>query len=164
MPGGKRPKPGSSPKGGDLAEAMRMATRAVHMHMQVPIRKTGLTNAEYWVLHWVDQFGPMHSGNLAERLNIRLPTLTTVVDKLVGEGLLERARDAKDRRVVILGCTNKGRRLLAGVAKVAARLVADASKGVPEVDRRTAATVLLAIAMNLQGKAHQPLPKLKNRS
>lgn len=164
MVGGRRAKAGSSHEGGDLAEAMRMATRAVHMHMQAPIRKTGLTNAEYWVLHWVDQFGPLHSGNLAERLNVRLPTLTTVVDKLVGEGLLERARDPKDRRVVVLGCTAKGRRLLAGVAKVAARLVAEASRGVPEVDRRTAATVLLAVAMNLQGKAHHPIAKLKNRS
>ena len=164
MRGGKGLKSAPQARGAGLAEAMRMATRAVHMHMQGPIRKTGLTNAEYWVLHWVDHFGPMHSGNLAERLNVRLPTLTSVVDKLVGQGLLERTRDPTDRRVVVLGCTPKGRRLLAGVARVASRLVAEASRGVPEVDRRTAATVLLAIAMNLQGKAHQPLPKLKNRS
>ena len=159
-----RSKNKSAQQGASLAEAMRMATRALHLHMQAPIRKTGLTNAEYWVLHWVDQFGPMHSGILAERLNVRSPTLTSVVDKLVAEGLLKRERDAKDRRVVVLGCTPKGRKLLVGVAKKGAQLIAQASQGVPEEDRHKAATVLLAIAINLGAKAPQNLRKIKTRS
>ncbi|MDA8218558.1 MAG: MarR family transcriptional regulator [Dehalococcoidales bacterium] len=49
---------------------------------------------------------------LARTLGMTLPTLTGVVDRLVGQGLVCRRDDPRDRRVVLLYPTKEGTALL----------------------------------------------------
>ncbi len=45
----------------------------------------------------------------------RDPDVTRLVDRLEKRGLVERSRDARDRRIVLLRITAEGLRLLAGL-------------------------------------------------
>jgi len=45
---------------------------------------------------------------LAENIGAKLPSMTMMIDNLAEEGLVERARDDKDRRKVIVRLTEKG--------------------------------------------------------
>lgn len=48
---------------------------------------------------------------LADNIGAKLPSMTMMIDNLAEEGLVERARDEKDRRKVIVRLTDKGRRI-----------------------------------------------------
>src|SRR5437870_4316111 len=56
---------------------------------------------------------------LAERMDIEGPTLVRHLDRLEKEGLIERRRDPRDRRVTRITVTPAGHRLLEALRKVA---------------------------------------------
>lgn len=67
--------------------------------------------------------GPLTLGELARAEQVRPPTVTRVVGRLVAAGLARRTRDRADRRVIRLSATAKGRRILmAGRARRVSRL------------------------------------------
>ncbi len=53
--------------------------------------------------------GPERMGNLAGHLNTSMSSATSMIDRLVDKGLVERAPDASDRRVVTCQLTSRGR-------------------------------------------------------
>jgi DNA-binding MarR family transcriptional regulator len=53
--------------------------------------------------------GPTTMSRLAEALDVSLPNVTGLVDRMVENGLVERGRDDGDRRVVTVFATDAGR-------------------------------------------------------
>jgi len=53
---------------------------------------------------------------LAEAMDVSQASATGIVDRMEQRGLVERGRDAEDRRVVRVAITDEGRRLVAGMA------------------------------------------------
>jgi DNA-binding MarR family transcriptional regulator len=70
---------------------------------------------------------------IAERLLTRVPDITRLVDGLEGEGLVARKRCTEDRRVVYVGLTSKGLKLVdeldAPLAEVNRNLLCHLSDG-----------------------------------
>ena len=60
--------------------------------------------------------GPIPMRGLAESLDVSQASATGIVDRMEQRGLLERQRDAEDRRVVKVAISDEGRRLIAGMA------------------------------------------------
>ena len=63
-------------------------------------------------LHTLDAIGPYEARAMSEtaiRLGITTGTLTVAVDRLVRKGYVERNRDTKDRRVVRIHLTRRGK-------------------------------------------------------
>ena len=54
------------------------------------------------VLTLLEATGPMSMGRLAEALDISVASITGVIDRMEARGLVERRRDAEDRRVVLV--------------------------------------------------------------
>lgn len=71
-----------------------------------------LTMAQLRVLFRLRNRGPLTSGALASQLGVTLPTVTSVVDRLVARGLVERRDDPEDRRRVILAIAPDGQALV----------------------------------------------------
>lgn len=59
-----------------------------------------------------DNVVPLKMSDVAKKLNVTLPTVTQIVDKLVSIELLERVRDEEDRRLVMVSITEKGKVLI----------------------------------------------------
>ncbi|MFB9235185.1 MarR family winged helix-turn-helix transcriptional regulator [Plantactinospora siamensis] len=70
----------------------------------------GLTPAGMHVLFTLAHSGELGHREIAERCFVRPATLTGIVDTLERRGLVERRRDAADRRTVRLALTADGRR------------------------------------------------------
>jgi DNA-binding MarR family transcriptional regulator len=68
------------------------------------------------VLGLLDESGPLPMRSLAEALDVSQASATGIVDRMEQRGLVERRRDADDRRVVRAAITDEGRRLIAGMA------------------------------------------------
>ncbi len=63
-------------------------------------------------LHTIESIGPYEAramSETAQRLGITTGTLTVAIDRLVRKGYVERHRDTKDRRVVRIHLTRKGK-------------------------------------------------------
>ena len=56
---------------------------------------------------------PITMKDLANNCMVKLPNMTTMVDSLVDDGLVERKRDPSDRRKVIVCLTPKGKKIRA---------------------------------------------------
>lgn len=53
--------------------------------------------------------GPMRMRGIATRLGVEMPSATTMIDRLVAKGLVERRQDPGDRRAVVCSVTPAGR-------------------------------------------------------
>ena len=63
-------------------------------------------------------------GELAEKLSVRSPTVTGLTNRLIKQRLIERLSDPGDRRIVRIGLTKDGRRVL-GEIETASRAYLD---------------------------------------
>jgi len=58
---------------------------------------------------------PLAAGDIADRMIARDPDVTRLVDRLSRRGLVTRVRSRRDRRVVEVGITDKGKQILRGL-------------------------------------------------
>ncbi len=88
-------------------------------------KANGLSHATYNVLRILRGMSrqgdkapaKVRSSDIAKWLVSAVPDLTRLVDRLVGEGFVERTRCEEDRRVVFVGITRKGLQRLAKIDK-----------------------------------------------
>ena len=91
-------------------------------HVELALGEVGLSLSQYRVLGLLSE-GSAISSAVAERLAVRPPSVSAMVDGLVGRGLIERRHNDDDRRTVSLVLTVTGHRVLADAdAAVDARL------------------------------------------
>ena len=79
--------------------------------VEIGLGTVDLSLPQYRVLGLLDERSAV-SSDLAERLAVRPPTVTAVVDGLVARGLVERRNVVADRRLVDHVLTKEGRRVL----------------------------------------------------
>lgn len=74
--------------------------------------KYGLTSGQFAVLEALYHKGDLSVGEVQEKILTTSGTIPVIVRNLEKEGLLEKARDEKDKRRFILRITKKGRDLM----------------------------------------------------
>lgn len=94
-----------------LSEASRKATA----DLERVLRPKGVP-VEYWRVLEVlaDQNGRSMS-QLAEAVTMRLPTLSKLIDRMVGDALVQRAPDPQDLRRVLVYISDPGLELVTGL-------------------------------------------------
>jgi len=88
-----------------LIDALARSARTVE-------RRTGITNAQLFLLQRLAAEGPLTVNALAERARTSQSTVSTVVRRLVAARLATKARSAADGRRVVVSLTPAARRLL----------------------------------------------------
>lgn len=71
-----------------------------------------LKNQTYHVLRILERKGPLPVSAIGKELFIAKQNMTTLIDKLMNDGLVERKSDSVDRRIVQAVITDKGRESL----------------------------------------------------
>jgi DNA-binding MarR family transcriptional regulator len=72
----------------------------------------GLTIAQLRLMSMLLFDESMTVGELADSLDVKMPTITGMTDRLVRLGMIERRDDEADRRVVRIGLTDAGRQAM----------------------------------------------------
>lgn len=96
----------------DAYVKLRRAANTLSSLESACLREAGLTESQFGVLEALRHLGPLCQKDLAAKLLRSTGNLTTVVDNLERDGLVERRRDADDRRVVTVHPTARGRALI----------------------------------------------------
>ncbi len=95
-----------------LEEVFIELVRRLHVEMAAKM-VSGITGSQFIVLKKIDKKGRMTVSKVAEELAVSLSAVTALVDRLVKAGLATRSRDERDRRLVWLDVTEKGKDILA---------------------------------------------------
>jgi DNA-binding MarR family transcriptional regulator len=78
----------------------------------------GLDGREFAILAVLASEGPRSQQRLGERMRVDRTTMVALVDELERKGLVERRRDAADRRAYAIQITAKGNRTLERARRV----------------------------------------------
>ena len=115
--------------------------------VELALAELDLTPPQYRVLGVLGEGASMPSA-LAQRLAVRRPTITAVVEGLAARGLVERAPHGEDRRSITHALTDKGERLLFDADRaVEARLRTIAGYGPKPADDMLRVLELWRVAM-----------------
>jgi DNA-binding MarR family transcriptional regulator len=93
--------------------------------------------------------GERTAGALAEAANCNPASTTAMLDQLELAGVIERRRDARDRRVCLVALTADGRRLVEEKRACSQRIWQDRFAGTAESDLEAAARAIRTIAAML---------------
>lgn len=133
-------------------ESTLMATsRAIRRAYDVRMAGLGLNLSEASLLAFVDQNGAMTQTRLADRLGMGRPATGAVVDALEARGLVERLRQAGDRRVWLVALTAAAGAVVADIEAIDVRLRDELRAGISRADRQALAQTLVRLQRNLAG-------------
>jgi DNA-binding MarR family transcriptional regulator len=101
---------GRGPRSDGLAECVARLRRALRRGARVADPGNPLAVAQLELLSALAEHPGTRPGQLARLLHMRANTVTTIVNALVGQGMIERVRPDEDRRAVELTVTDSGQR------------------------------------------------------
>lgn len=114
---------------------------ALSRAIEIAVNETGLTSSQFRALSLV-RAGITSSGVLARFLAVRPPTVTTVMNGLVEDGLVVRSRGTDDRRRVDYELTSIGEQALDRANEAADGALADLADSLDGDGRRRAVDAL----------------------
>ena len=105
-----------------LGRQLALAAKATRAEFDARLAEVGGSLTAFVVLRLADEAPgglELSQRQLAERMGVEAPTMVRHLDRLEKEGLIERRRDARDRRVTRITVTPAGSRRLGVLRKVA---------------------------------------------
>lgn len=93
--------------------ALRRILRATELYGRELAQAAGLTPVQFRVLQVVGENGSCTAKAISQRMDVSQATVTSLVDKLVNQGMVIRQRSEVDRRQTNIVITDKGRSTLA---------------------------------------------------
>ncbi len=117
-----------------LVEALFNASRVVRHRLRPELEHEGLSAPMFWALHQLVGDGPMNIGQIAAACVVTPANVSAAADHLVAAGLVERRPAPRDRRVVVLTATPRGRALHRAVWTRLARVLLRSMEGVASSD------------------------------
>jgi len=92
----------------DCISSLNEIRRKHHHYIKTKYKITGM---EMEIIQWLYIEGPRKMKEIGENFNIKLSSLTSVIDKIERQKLVYRKNSKDDRRVVFLDISDKGKRL-----------------------------------------------------
>ena len=96
----------------EIMQSLRQIFRAIQDYSQEVSKKFGITGPQLWALKIISTDARLSLGELTKKMYLHPSTVSGVVDRLEKKGYAARDRGLKDRRVVTVALTPKGKRLI----------------------------------------------------
>ncbi|HWL84137.1 MAG TPA: MarR family transcriptional regulator [Roseomonas sp.] len=145
-----------------LGFVLHDVARFLRKRFEQRARGLGLTRSQWQVLAFLAPNEGIHQGGLADLLEIEPITLARLLDRLEGNGLVERRQHPTDRRVWQLYLTEKAHPMLARMREIGDRTRAEALDGLSQAEREELLRLLLTMRGNLTAACEQPVEETKH--
>lgn len=141
----------------EFAFTLNDVARLLRTYANQRAAEYGITRAQWAVMARLDRCEGLKQTELAELLDLQPITLTRLLDRLSGSGLIERRGDPEDRRAKRLFLTAAARPLLEHLDRQAEELMATALAGIDPASIKLMQAHLTTVKGNLreaiQGKS-----------
>ena len=105
----------SKERGTHLWLVLWKATRAVEAHAHKSIASQPICPSDFAVLEALLHKGPLPVNTIGRKVLLTSGSITTAVDRLEAQGLVERRAHESDRRARVVHLTSAGDRLIRGI-------------------------------------------------
>ncbi len=139
-----------------LIHPVHRATHRIGLYLD-KLGEEGLTQGEAHILAVLADSGPANVADLHRSLAHKRSTLTSILDRLAGRGLITREVGEKDRRTFVIRPTPKGQKLARRIGRHLAKLEQAVLRRVSAGDAKGFDKVISA----LEEEAHQRSRPLK---
>lgn len=114
------------------------------------ITSFGLTTPQFGALECLGHLGPMTIGELCRKMLVSGGNMTVVVDNLERDGLVERIREADDRRKILVKLTKKGEQLFESIFPKHAEYIKNLASVLTIEEQEALADLLKKLGKNLE--------------
>ena len=94
-----------------IVSPIHKALRQISEHLTARMNDIDAPGWESHLLSYVEVYGPCRVSELGRVFGYQASTLTSVLDRLESEGLIERRPNEMDRRSILIAVTARGRRI-----------------------------------------------------
>ncbi len=124
------------------------------------VKKTGLSGAQLWIMQQVYNFNGISNAELAKNLTIHVSTCSLLVNKLIKKNLIEKTRDPKDERKIVLTLSPKGKQLMAKAPKSPEGAIPSTLKklNIEELEELNTVLTKFAKKMKVHNKIYKNIP------
>ncbi len=138
----KRPVPYASPQQETLVNLLRIGDQLDNRFSRL-FREHGLTVSRFNILrNLILADRPLTCGEIGERMVQLVPAITSLIDHLEKQGLVERERSCEDRRVVHIQITKRGREVADSLMEPLAELEQSLLKQLTRAELKTLIALL----------------------
>lgn len=95
-----------------IEKSLRMIAYIVKQKGREILNEFPITPPQFVALQWLNEYGDMTIGELSAKMYLACSTTTDLVDRMEKNELVERVKDANDRRVVRIHLLNKGKEII----------------------------------------------------
>jgi len=124
------------------------------------VKKTGLSGAQLWIMQQIYNFNGISNAELAKNLTIHVSTCSLLVNKLIKKNLIEKTRDPKDERKIVLTLSPKGKQLMAKAPKSPEGAIPSTLKklNIEELEELNTVLTKFAKKMKVHNKIYKDIP------
>jgi MarR family transcriptional regulator, organic hydroperoxide resistance regulator len=97
----------------DFMRGLWQLNHALERHSSKMEDELDVSAQQHWIIRCVGKYPGVTAGQLASQLHLDPGTVSAALGRLERKAMLERRRDPRDRRRVVLGLTRRGRALYA---------------------------------------------------
>jgi len=124
------------------------------------VKKIGLSGSQLWIMQQVYNFNGISNAELAKNLTIHVSTCSLLVNKLIKKNLIEKTRDPKDERKIVLTLSLKGKQLMAKAPKSPEGAIPSTLKklNIEELEELNIVLTKFAKKMRVHNKVYKDIP------
>ena len=135
----------------EIAISIVDVARMLKTYADQRARQFSISRAQWTVLMRLDRFEGLKQSELAEVLDLQPISLTRLLDRLAGNGLIERRPDPNDRRANRLYLTPAARPLLKQLSELGEDMMTSVLDSIDEPSRERLLKNLASMKDNLRG-------------
>lgn len=150
---------------GAILNQLQSVARQARTHMARHLLDTGLYAGQEQIINLIAANQSMTSGEIANALGVRPPTITKSIMRLQEQGFVERTTGLEDGRIVRVSLTDAGQQILKKVNKAARRAERQTLKnlsGKQQKQLRKSLDILMQNLRKRDNKARIMQAKVKN--
>ena len=130
----------------EILQSLRQISRALDIGSRQLNAGYEITSPQLVCLHSLAEPGEHTATSLSKRVHLSPSTIVGIIDRLEQKSLVVRNRDTRDRRVVYVSVTPKGRKLVSSVPGPLQKNLAAGLRGLTREQRAAIAQSLKTIA------------------
>jgi len=123
--------------------------------------KYGLTTEQWGLLTAIKSRGPLRPSDLADLLDRTPNSMSMLIDRMVKAGLVRRTRDRKDRRVVTVSMTEKGKTVVEPAIPAGWEFIHEVLSTLSDDEQRDLADTLEKVKCELVGYLDPEMDKVE---
>lgn len=125
-----------------VLQSLRRIIRAVSLYSHQLAATYKVTAPQLLCLLTIVNEGSLHLSTLSKQVFLSASTVVGILDRLEEKGLITRQRDYKDRRLINIQATPKGKALIAQAPSPLPTALAESLQQLPELEQATIALSL----------------------